>query len=535
MIQERDLHGADLRGVLRALRHRWKLAAVLFVTLVSAAVGFTMAEEKRYSATASLLFRDPGLDQKLFGTTFVSPRMDPDREAATNLRLVSLDAVARRTAEAIGGLTTEEVSSRIQTQSEGQSDVVSVTATHPSPVLAQRLANTFARQYILFRIGADRSKIAEAESLVQNRLRELPPEARMGAEGRSLKARADQLQVLASLQTGNAELVQTAQLPTSPSSPKVKRNIALAIMLGLFVGPGFALLLERLDRRIREPDELEEALGRPILGMVPHTTALAAKRFGLAPGEVSLPPAETEAFRMLQARLRYFNVDREVRTVLVSSASAADGKTTVAVHLAAAAVGSGSRVLLLEADLRRPTLTNRLGGGQRVGLTEVLTHSAALETALRHVPVGVAHDAETHRRGFDLMSAGFLPPNPSELLESQRMQELLERLALEYDLVIIDTPPLLVVSDAIPLIKQVDGVVIVSRLGSLTRDSARQLRAQLDGLDAPVLGVVANGVPGWATAAYYSYGYELLPSSNGAGSNAKALAAYRPKAARTRK
>lgn len=539
MNQEREIQGADFTGFLRALRHRWKLVILCWVALVGTAIGFTLAEEKRYSATAGLLFRDPGLDQKLFGTTFIAPSRDPDREAATNLKLVSLDAVARRAARALGGLTAEQVAARVRAESEGQSDVVSVTATDPDPALAQRLANTFAEQYIAFRIQADRSKIAEAEGLVQNRLAQLSPTARAGAEGRSLKSRADQLQVLASLQTGNAELVQTARRPSAPSSPKVRRNIALALVLGLLVGVGFALLLDRLDRRIREPHELEEALGWPILGMVPHTTALASKRFGLTPGEVNLPPAEAEAFRMLRARLRYFNVDRQLRTVLVTSASAADGKTTVAAHLAAAAAGSGSRVLLLEADLRRPTFTSRLGAGpQQVGLTEVLTHSAPVATALRRVSVGVARDGATDRRGFDLISAGFLPPNPGELLESQRMHELLERLGPTYDLVIIDTPPLLVVSDAIPLIKRVDGVLIVSRLGSIKRDSARQLRAQLDGLDAPVLGVVANGVPTRATAHYgYGYGYEPAPSSNGAGTSAETTngQASRPKVGRARK
>jgi polysaccharide biosynthesis transport protein len=284
-------------------------------------------------------------------------------------------------------------------------------------------------------------------------------------------------------------------------------------VLGLILGIGVALLLDRFDRRIREPDELEEASGLPVLGLVPRSAAFAASsKEGAGAGEISMPRGEAEAFRMLRARMRYFNVDREVRTVLVTSASAAEGKTTIALNLAAAAAASGSRVLLIEADLRRPTLTTRMGDPQYVGLSEVLSHSASLESALRHVNVGTA--GSNGRPWFSLITAGFPPPNPSELIESRQMEELLAQLAPNYDLVVIDTPPLLVVSDAIPLIGRVDGVLVVSMLGQTTRDAAKTLGAQLKDLKAPVLGVVANGLRGRAQS--YYYGYEPQQGMGGA-------------------
>jgi succinoglycan biosynthesis transport protein ExoP len=506
LVTDQAAASSEFAGTLRALRRRWWLVPTCWVIVVATAAVFSFTAQKQYSASSGLLFRDPGFDQKLFGTTFLAPNKDPAREAATNVKLVSLDIVAERTAPAFPGLTAADVSSKIKAAAEGQSDVVSVTATDPDPVRARRLANEFAQQYIAFRRNSDRAKIRGAQALVQQRIATLTPGQRLNAEGRSLSERADQLQVLASLQTGNAELVQLAQTPTSPSSPRVKRNLFFAAVLGLLLGVAAALLLHRLDRRLREPDELEEAFGLPVIGAIPRSTAFARGKTHIVPDEIDIAHGEAEAFRLLRARMRYFNVDREVRTVLIVSAVPAEGKTTVAVHLAAAAASSGAKALLLEADLRRPAVSQRVGSVASVGLAEVLTHGAELPDVLREISIqsGSADPAADHA-SFDLITAGFPPPNPHELIESKRMAELLQELSLDYDLVVIDTPPLLSVSDAIPLIGRVDGVLIVSRLGATTSDAARRLASELKGLNAPVLGIVANGLRTRAQAYYYGY------------------------------
>jgi capsular exopolysaccharide synthesis family protein len=480
---------------------------------MGSSLALSLSQQREYSATAGLLFRDPGLDQKLFGTTFLAQSRDPTREAATNVKLVSLDVVAERTARLVRGFSADEISKKVKASAEGQSDVVSVIATDPLPARARNVANTYAQQYIAFRRDADRAKIREAEHLVQERLAALPPRARSGAEGRSLSERADQLRVLASLQTGNAELVQVAQTPTSPSSPKIVRNLVLAAILGLLLGVGATLLVHRLDRRLREPDELEEAFGLPVIGAIPRSTAFARSKTHFVADEIDIAHGEAEAFRLLRARMRYFNVDREVRTVLVVSAVPADGKTTVAVHLAAAAASSGAKALLLEADLRRPTVSQRVGSTPSVGLAEVLTHGAQLSEVVREISIrGSSADPAADHASFELITAGFPPPNPHELIESKRMAELLEELSSDYDLVVIDTPPLLSVSDAIPLIGRVDGVLIVSRLGATTSDAARRLASELKGLNAPVLGIVANGLRSRAQAYYYGYEPDRAPT-----------------------
>ncbi len=491
---------------LRALRRRAGLIIACLILTPAAAYAFSVSQQKQYSTSASLLFRDPGFDQKLFGSTLLPPSQDPNREAATNVRLVSLEAVAARTAKRLHRLNGVEVQKKVTASAEGQSNVVSVTATDPNPRFASALANTFADQYIQFRRDADRSKIREAERLIRSNLANLPQGQQNsvpGGQQSSTRAREllGQLDVLGSLQTGNAELVQRAELPKIPSSPRPILNTALGAFVGLLLGLGLTFVLERMDRRVRDPRELEEIFERPILGGVPESRALA--RSGTPRTKASA--GESEAFRMLRANLRYFDIDRDIASVLVTSAAPGDGKTTISWNLASAAAGAGERVLLVEADLRHPALAEGFGLRSAAGLSTVLAGEAELEQAVQQIPVQERANGQGLRT-VDVLLAGPLPPNPSDLLESDRMRELIARAEHKYDFVVIDTPPTSVVSDAIPLVPQVGGVIVVGRLAKTTKDAALHLKAQLRNLDARVLGVVVNAV-GESDAYGYGYGY----------------------------
>lgn len=489
-----------LHDLLAALRRRMPIVIAAAVVLASAALAYSLQSEKQYTATAKLLFRDPGFDQKLFGSSILAPSQDPDREAATNVSLVSLDTIASRTARSLSGspLTQAQIRDKVQVTAEGRSDVVSVMATDAEPSFAATLADTMAKQYIAFRRAADRSKITDAVNLVQRQIDALSPERRAGADGRSATERIEQLQVLASLQTGNAELVQPAQTPRSPSSPKTIRNTMLAFLLGLIAGVLVALLRDRVDRRLRHGNDVEAILERPILGSIPESRNLRKP----SPGSLTLVGPDAEAFRALRTNLRYFAIDQDVTSMLITSSAPGDGKSTIARYLAATAASSNVRVVLLEADLRRPTLHRALPDLATTGLTDVLAGSMPLSEVIQGVPV-------TTTRSLDVITAGPLPPNPTDLLESDRMLDLIGQLEAHYDLVIIDSAPVTVVPDAIAIASRVSGVLVVVREGKSTSTAARQLRKQLDNLQIAPLGIIVNAASqrqdGGAYYTYYGY------------------------------
>ena len=502
---------APLHDLLAVLRRRIAVLVIAVVALPAAALVYSVTADKQYTATAKLLFRDPGFDQKLFGGPVLAPSIDPAREAATNVGLVSLDPVFERAAAVIGSrrLSAEDIRRKVLVAAQGQSNVVAVNATDGSPAFAATLANTVARQYIVFRRDADRSKIRQAVGLVQRQLRELTPAQRAAPEGRSLREQVEQLQVLAALQTGNAELVQPASVPDSPSAPKLARNLVVALVLGIVLGLALALLLDRLDRRLRDREDAEALLGRPVVGVIPESKSLRT-----AGGDaLQLAGQDAEAFRTLRANLRYYDIDREIRSLLITSSAPGDGKSTVARCLAATATAAGVRAVLVEADLRRPTLNGLFPRLRDVGLSDVLTDQAPLATAIQQLPIAVG-GAPTSLT-LDVVAAGALPPNPTDLLESERMSAVLAELHERYELVVLDSSPVTIVPDSIPVLAQVSGVLVVLRESKSTSVGARRLRDQLAHLGITPLGLVMNGTARVPSAAHYGY-YTYEPTANGA-------------------
>ena len=234
---------------LSALRHRAGLILACTIVAAITAGGVSSLQEKQYTASATLLFRDPALANDLFGGSAFSPSVDPNRQAATNILLVELGAVSDLTAKALGRttdekakeLTSEDVSAMVSAAAAGDSDLVQVDATTTDPELSALVANTFTRQFIAFRAKADRSKLKVAKRLAEREYNRLSPAQQLGPSGESLSKTAKRLGVIASLQTGNAEFVQPAATPTSPSSPKPLRNGLLGALLGMVFGFGVRL------------------------------------------------------------------------------------------------------------------------------------------------------------------------------------------------------------------------------------------------------------------------------------------------------
>jgi tyrosine-protein kinase len=467
-----------LARTLASARRNWVLLLVCVLLVPAAALVYSLLQTPEYTSSASVLFTDD------------LSEADPERVAATNLALGSLEQIAAKTASALpaAGYTAAEISDKVEANPAGMSDLIKISATDPDPELAAQIANEFADQFVAFRRSANRARILEAQALVEAQIDQLTPEERDSPEGIALAERKSELAVRAAAETGDAQVVQPATVPDSPSSPKTSRNVALGLLLGLALGIGLTLLRDQLDRRLKEPEEVEETFRLPILATIPQSQSIDAEGAGAEPvGE------EREAFRMLRANLQYFNLEKPINSLLVTSPSSQDGKTTVSWNLSVAEAKGGKRVLHLEADLRRPNLASQLHLPVKddSGLSLVL--AGALE------PRAAIQKCE----GVDVICAGPLPPNPAELIDSQRMSQLLDWAKEAYDRVVIDTPPTAVVADAVPLTTQVDGVIVVVRLRHSPRDGAEHLRDQLAHTGSPTIGVVINGVARRPDDSYY--------------------------------
>jgi receptor protein-tyrosine kinase len=308
-------------------------------------------------------------------------------------------------------------------------------------------------------------------------------------------------------------------VPSSvPTSPKPVRNAVFALVLSLILAVLAAFGLDRLDRRIRRTEDVEPAFGYPILAQIPH----AGRPQPTHNGQVALAKPLKEAFRALHLNITLESLDRPVRTLLVTSAVPLEGKTTVVRNLALAYREAGLRVAVIDADLRQPSVHRAFNVERDPGLTDVLTNRQPLHAALQEVPVdvrGLETLARVHMAAdvaaeavanaasgngseptpsvgaLFALASGPSPANPPAVLGSERTLAVLREVSEEYDVVLVDGPPLLPVSDALPLLSMVDGVIVVGRLDMTTTVAARRLARQVSRVpDARVLGVVVNDV-----------------------------------------
>ncbi|HSZ14196.1 MAG TPA: polysaccharide biosynthesis tyrosine autokinase [Solirubrobacteraceae bacterium] len=510
--------GLNLERALRVLLRRAPLILLCAVVAAGAAFGFSKHQTKKYTATAALAFDTNPLSEQITGIAPNTSATGLLTQQANDLESVKLGDMAAKAAGLLGrGLTAEDVRAKLSISGAGESGVVDVSATAASPHFAAEIANAYSGVFVKEQETANRAYLRSALALVNKQLAGLSRAQRVGQDGLELQDRAQTLTLLAELQYGNVQIAQEASTPTTPSSPKTSRNTAIGGILGLFIGLGLAFVFEQLDRRIQRPEDLEAIYQVPLLGTVPESGAISTSARPNGSRAALLPPAEAEAFGLIRAHLRFFNIDRELRTVLITSAAPGDGKTTLARQMAEAAARIGSRVLLLEVDLRYPTLAKQFGIQHGPGLADVLIGAVSMDEAARSVVLEAAPGEGVSGRTLDVLTAGSMqPPNPAELIESRAMDAALGRARSMYDLVVIDTPPLTAVSDAFPLLCKVDGIVVIGWVGRSRRDAAANLHQILASSGAPLLGVVANGVESaGGTSAYVSKAPAASISPNG--------------------
>src|ERR1039458_526273 len=318
--------------------------------------------------------------------------------------------------------------------------------------------------------------------------------------------------VSAGLKSNNFRIVDSARPPTGPIEPNVPRNLLFGFVLGLTSGVGLAFLLEGLDNTVRTTEQAQMISGLASLGMIPLGSKSARegpnpKRLVIASSKEAVelvtqvrPQSQmAESYRALRTSLLLSNLGAPPKVIMVTSALPQEGKTTTSINVAVVLAQKGVRVLLIDADLRRPSIHKTLGMGPHSGLSNVLTGSTTIEQAITHTSI---------LPNLDVLTAGTPPPNPAELLASTNMRDLLAQLREQYDHIVVDTPPSLSVTDAVVLSPRADAVVLVIRSGQTTKQALRRSRDILTQVNAKVVGVLLNAVDLSSPDYYYYYEYQ---------------------------
>ncbi len=318
--------------------------------------------------------------------------------------------------------------------------------------------------------------------------------------------------VTAGLRSNNFRIIDAARVPTSPSEPNIPRNLLFALVLGVISGVGLAFLLENMDNTVRTPEQATALSLLPALGMIPLGSKSgnhgpAGKRLALTTSkevvelvtQVRPQSQMAESYRALRTSLLLSNLGAPPKVIMVTSARPQEGKTTTSINTAIVLAQKGVRVLLMDADLRRPSVHKTMGMGPRSGLSNVLTGSATLQQTIT---------TSTILPNLFIMPAGTPPPNPAELLASSNMRDLIVELREMYDHIVIDTPPTLSVTDAVVLSPRADATILVIRSGQTTKQALRRARDILMQVNAHVAGVLLNAVDLTSPDYYYYYEYQ---------------------------
>ena len=482
---------------LKVLRRRWRVVALVPAVAVVVSLAVGLQAQKEYDATAKLVVNPRNQITALLNPGAAAPSADPERDLNTEVSRIKTLPVAeavRRELELPEDA--EAMLERVTTSLEGTTNIVNVTVRDPDPARAAVLANAFATRYVAARERDARSAFERAAARARTQLESLPP-----AQQGELRSRLQELEVGSTLQTGNAEVIQPATEPTTPASPRVLFDTVLAAFLGFVLGVVAAGMLELLDRRVKDEDDVRRITRLPSLASIP------VSRRATRGQRLELDQEQTEGYRSLATNLRFFKLGSKAKTLLITSGSPLDGKTSVTLSLARALAEYGQRVIAVECDLRRPRFADYLGRSQTQGLSSILAGMAPWSQEVIEVDSNLRARGSGARGGslrFSVLPSGPAPPNPHALLSSAEMHELLVELCISADVVLLDAPPLGTLTDAVPLLPWVDCVALVVRLQHTTRDALKKACDVLAELDAaPVVGTVLTGVPRSPRNGYY--------------------------------
>ena len=548
--------------VYLAVLYRWKWL-VIAATLLCVVLGYAYLGTRTplYAATAQLLYSQPvTVANPLMGGAVIQALQQPD--VSTVSAVVSGEQVSEAAAELLEG---ENVSADYYVAARGPVDingnivgsaharVVAVDAVSSSPQTAAAAANAYAEAFVTYRRGAAQTQLSSVLANVESALASFTtPSARRGYGYLRLVMAEQALQLQLRILSSDYTLATPATKPSVSFLPRKRRTLTYFAMLGLALGMGMAFLFEQFDTRVRDEREIADLLGLAVLGRLPPLRRRTDDAARVRTLDDPLGPT-AEGVRVLRGNIAFASVDGDVNTLLISSSVRGEGTSVVACDLAVSMALAGQRVVLVDADLRHPSVHVHMQVSNAVGLSSVLARRADLWAAVSSFPLhnraeaaggaapatpqpeGTANQAGTEL-GSDAVSrrlpcspdtnetpalrvlpSGPLPPNPGEMAASERFGEVIRLLANTADLVIIGSPPLLEVGDAAAMAPTADGLVIVVNMARVRRQRLERCRAVLDRLPCRVLGVAVIATRRARRQPVYRYLQSSAPGSTSAG------------------
>ncbi len=538
MIEQREPDEFELRDYLSVLNRRKVTIGLTALIVVALAIVYSALQTPLYRATGEVLLQDQNAEEILSAGQGATSNQTLQSRVRTEIEVMRSRSVRQAVREELGRSPSVTVSQK------GDTAVVSLSATGPDPERVAEDVNTFATTYIELRRNANVATLEEAISILVDQIAAIDQqitdsttlldaleeqvaaadpddpsypalvaqrdEAKAGADNTRLTLQAQrqgynerlgQLQLsLNAARSGGGQVVSEAVVPGAPFAPDPVRTVTIAVMFGLILGAGLAFLREYLDDTIRSKEDLDAVTGgADVLGLIPKVESWRNRSETRLISLTAPKSSVAETYRGLRTSLQFIGVDRPLRLIQVTSASASEGKTTTLANLGVAFARAGHRVVLVDCDLRRPRLHRFFDVDNEVGLTSVILGEHSISEAIQPVP-------DVPR--LAVLASGPPPPNPSELLATRSARSLLDSLAAHADYVLIDCPPLLPVADSVIVARHVDATVLVATVDSTTKRGLRRALELLDQIDAPLVGVALNGLEAGAAYAYgYGYGY----------------------------
>jgi capsular exopolysaccharide synthesis family protein len=449
-------------------------------------------QQHLYQASADVLINqaNPTAAALNLNTSVATP---PDRYAATQASLARVGTVAQMAVNAanVPHHTAAGLLANSSVSADPNVDLLKFSVTDPIPAVASRLAKVYAKQFTVYRRQLDTAALSTAVADARRKLKAIVAAGNSGSPlFLRLSSRERDLEELQTLQaSGSSAVVVGSAGSTSLVQPKTRRNVLLGIIVGLALGVALAFLRESLDTRVRSADELRARLGAPLLGQVPRDRRVAQAQQLVTLSEPAGPG--TESFRILKNNLEISQLHNRAGSIVVTSTTRDEGKSTTAANLAVILARSGRHVVLLDLDLRRPSIARLFGLGDRPGLTSV-AGGARLGDMLNAVevhPDGATSDAGV----LEVVTVGTTPPDPGGFLLSSFVSDALADLARRCDVLLVDTPPVLAVGDAMTVATHADALILVAGVNQVRRATLDETRRVLEACPTPKLGVIATG------------------------------------------